>query len=231
MIKAIFFDFFNTLAYYQPSREQAYIDVCEEHGIHVTEKALAKSLPLADTFWRDENRRQLVEQRTQEEKFAFWTEYVIRVLKGAGVEISRELATKTLAKMQKMKFEFKSFGDVPDTLKLLKDRGFILGMISNVGQDIQKTYQNLGLQPYLDYYITSFEVGYDKPRPEIFLAALNKAKVKPEEVIYIGDQYDLDIVGARGVGMKTILIDRKDWFPEINDCPRIQSLAEIVKHI
>lgn len=231
MIKAIFFDFFNTLAYYQPPREQVYIDVCGEHGINVEEKALATSLPLADTFWRDENRRNPIEKRTQEEKFAFWTEYVIRAVKGAGAEISRDLAGKILSKMQQMKWEFKAFYDVANTLKSLKERDLMLGLISNAGQDMQKTYKELGLQPYLDYYVTSLEVGYDKPQPEIFQAALQKAKVRAEESIYVGDQYELDIVGARGVGMKAILIDRKDWFPDITGCPRIQSLDEIVKYI
>lgn len=231
MIKAIFFDFFNTLACYQPPREQLYIDICGEHGIHVEEKALFKSLPLADTFWRDENRRYPIDKRTSEENADFWAEYVVKALKGAEVEISRDLAFKILSKMQQMKWEFKSFEDVADTLKLLKDIGLTLGLISNVGQDMQKTFKELGLQQYLDYYVTSLEVGYDKPQPEIFQAALQKAKVNPEEVIYVGDQYELDIVGARGVGIKAILIDRKGWFADITTCPRIQNLTEIIKHI
>lgn len=231
MTKAVFFDFFNTLAYYQPPREQVYIDVCGDHDIRIEEKALAKSLPLADTFWRDENRHNPIEKRTQEEKFAFWTEYVIRALRGAGAEIGRDLAGKILVRMQQMKWEFKAFHDVANTLKSLKEQSLILGLISNVGQDMQKTYKELGLQPYLDYYVTSLEVGYDKPQPEIFQAALQKARVKPEESIYVGDQYELDIVGARGVGMKAVLIDRKDWFPDITDCPRIQNLDEIAKYL
>ncbi len=231
MIKAIFFDFFNTLAHYQPPREQVYIDVCAEHSIYVEEKAISQSLPLADAFWRDENRRQPIDERTQEQKFDFWCDYVVKALKGAGVEIGQELASEILSKMQKMKWEFKIFADVSDTLKLLKERGLILGLISNVGQDMEKTFKDLGLYPYLDFYVTSHEIGVDKPQPQIFQAALQKAKVKPEEGIYVGDQYDLDIVGARSVGMKGILIDRKGWFTEINDCPRIQNLAEIIAKI
>jgi putative hydrolase of the HAD superfamily len=230
MVKAVFFDFFNTLAYYQPPREKVYIDVCAEHNIHVDEKALSNSLPIADMFWRDANRRSPIDKKTEKDKFAFWTEYVIRALRGAGIETSQELAAIILSKMHKTKMEFKAFPDACTTLKLLKDRGFTLGLISNVGQDMQKAYEELGLHLYLDYYITSFEVGCDKPQPEIFLTALKKAKVKPEETLYIGDQYDLDIVGARGVGMKTILIDRKNWFADITDCPRIQNLSEITKY-
>jgi REG-2-like HAD superfamily hydrolase len=231
MIKAVFFDFFNTLAYYQPPREQAYIDICREHGIKLEEKALTKSLPLADQFWRDENRHSPIDSKTAEEKFSFWIEYVIRAVQGAGADISRDIAHEILSTMQQAKYEFRAYPDVIDTLKMLKEHKLTLGLISNVGKDLQKTFNDLGLQPYLDYYITSHEVGCDKPQPRIFQAALQKAKVKPNEAIYIGDQYELDIIGAHGVGMKAILIDRKSWFPDITDCPRIQTLDEIAHYI
>jgi putative hydrolase of the HAD superfamily len=96
---------------------------------------------------------------------------------------------------------------------------------------MESTYTELGLQPYLNFKVTSAEVGCDKPHPEIFQAALKKAQVKPEEVIYIGDQYDIDIVGARGVGIKALLIDRNDYFPDITDCPRLRSLTEITQYV
>ena len=47
----------------------------------------------------------------------------------------------------------------------------------------------------------------------------------------MGDQYSCDVVGARGVGMKPVLVDRYDLFPEITDCARIRSLAELVDHV
>jgi REG-2-like HAD superfamily hydrolase len=231
MIKAVFFDFFNTLAYYQPPREQAYIDICGKHGIKLEEKALAKSLPLADQFWRNENRHSPIDNKTTEEKFSFWIEYVSRAVEGAGADISRNIAHEILSIMQQTTYEFRAYPDVISTLKMLKEHKLTLGLISNVGKDLQKTFNDLGLQPYLDYYITSHEVGCDKPQPGIFQAALQKAKVKSDEALYIGDQYELDIVGARGVGIKAILVDRKNWFPEITDCPRIQSLDKITTYI
>ncbi len=231
MINAVCFDFFNTLVCYKPSREELYVDMCRENGIHVELKAINKSLLATDMFWRDENRRLPIDKRTKEEQLAFFTEYVMRALKGAGIEISRELAQQMFLKMRHMSWEFKNYDDALPTLQLLKDRGLILGLISNVGQDMEKTFDNLGLQQYLDFYVTSHEVGYDKPHPEIFLAALQKAGVKPEETMYIGDQYDQDIIGARSVGMKAVLLDRNGWSSDITDCPRIQSLKDIVEHI
>ena len=231
MIKAVFFDFYNTLATYHPPREELYVNICRGLGIEVEAKALFSSLAAADIFYRNENSRSPIDKKTPEEKINFYVEYATRILRGAGVEINRDTALQILAKVREQKWEFKAYEDTLPTLKELENRDLILGLISNVVQDMEPTYTELGLQPYLDFKVTSAEVGCDKPRPEIFQAALKKAQVKPEEVIYIGDQYDLDIVGARGVGMKALLIDRNDYFPDITDCPRIHSLTEITKYI
>ena len=231
MIKVVCFDFYNTLATYEPSREEVYAHACHELGMTVEPKTFAKSLPAADTFYRDENARSPIDKRPQEEKFAFYAEYGIRIFKGAGVEIDRQTAFQIMAKLQKLSWKFKAYDDSLPTLKTLKNRGLTLGIISNVIQDMEATYQELGLQPYLDFKVTSSEVGCDKPKPEIFLAALNKAKAKPTETLYVGDQYDVDIVGARNVGIKAVLLDRNDWLTDITDCPRIRTLPQIVEYI
>lgn len=231
MIKAVCFDFYNTLATHHPPREEAYVNACRELGIEVEAKALFKSLPAADMYYRDENSRSPIDERTPEGKIDFYAEYMTRILAGAGVEVGRDMALQILAKLRKYDWKFKVYDDTLATLKELKKRGLILGLISNVAQDMESTYEELGLQPYLNFKVTSSEVGCDKPRPDIFLAALKKAQVKPEDAIYVGDQYDLDVVGARGVGMKAVLLDRNDYFADITDCPRIRSLTGIVEHV
>jgi len=231
MIKAVFFDFYNTLATYHPPREELYVNICHELGIELEAKALFSSLAAADIFYRNENLRSPIDKKSPEEKINFYIEYATRIIGGAGVEISRDTALQILAKVREQKWEFKTFDDTLSTLKDLNNRGLILGLISNVVQDMEPTYTELGLQPYLDFKVTSAEVGCDKPNPEIFQAALKKAQVKPNEVVYVGDQYDLDIVGARGVGMTALLIDRNDYFPDITDCPRIHGLTEVTKYI
>jgi putative hydrolase of the HAD superfamily len=231
MIKAVFFDFYNTLATHHPPREEAWVNACRELGIEIEARALFNSLPAADMYWRNEDSRSPIDKRPLEEKVNFYAEYATMILHGAGAEISREIALQTLTKLRQHKWEFKAYDDTLPTLKELKNRGLILGLVSNVVQDMESTYSELGLQPYLDFKVTSSEVGFDKPQPEIFMAALEKAHVKPEESIYVGDQYHLDIVGARGVGIKAVLIDRNDYSPEITDCPRIRSLTEITEYI
>jgi len=231
MIKAVCFDFFNTLATYDPPREEAYVNACRELGIEVEAKTLFHSLPAADMYYRDENSRSPIDKRPQEEMFAFWAEYASRALRGAGVDTTAEIAVQILAKLRRYEWKFKAYDDSVPTLEELKDRGLILGLISNVAQDMESTYKELGLQLYLDFKVTSFEVGCDKPQPGIFQAALKKAQVKPGEAIYVGDQYNLDVVGARNVGMKAMLIDRNDYFTDITDCPRIHSLTDIIEYV
>ncbi len=231
MIKAVFFDFFNTLVHYEPPREQTYADICKEYGIDVEPRALARPLVLSDLFWRDEERRSPIDNRAPREQAAFWSEYVIRAFNGAGVQIGPDLALQIMMRMKNMNWDFVAFDDTLPTLAMLKDRNLVLGLISNAGKNMDKIYEDLGLLKYLNHSITSFEVGYDKPKPEIFLTAVQKAQLEPGEMIYVGDQYDIDIVGAKAVGIKAILLDRNDWFPEITDCIRINRLADVTDHL
>jgi HAD superfamily hydrolase (TIGR01549 family) len=228
MIKAVFLDFYNTLASYSPPRENVYIDSSRELGINVEAKALFNSLSTADIFYRNEISRSPLDKRSMEEQINFYIEYITRIISGAGAQIGPDQALKILAKIREYKWEFKAYSDALPALDILKKRGLILGLISNVAQDMESTYEKLGLQPYLDFKVTSAEVGFDKPRPEIFQAALKKANIKANEALYVGDQYQIDIVGAQGVGIKALLIDRNDYFADITDCPRIHDLAEIV---
>ena len=115
MIKAIFFDFFNTIANYDTPREQIYIDICKQRGIEISPKKLYNSLPKADTFYREENKRNPIDDRPKEEQFAFWVQYVMLALKGAGVEadkeVDKEIATEILKLMMQSKWEFKLYDE------------------------------------------------------------------------------------------------------------------------
>lgn len=230
MIKAVCFDFFNTLAYFDPPRDKTYSDIAAELGIKVTPEAIAQSLPQADAYWRSENFKSLIREREQKEKFAVYSEYGLHILKGAGAEATPDQALQMLAKAFSIGFKFISFDDALPILKYLKGRNLKVGVISNIGEEIDSNCIELGFDPYLDFKVTSFEVGYDKPRPEIFQLALDKAGVKAYEAIYIGDQYDQDILGARAVGMKAVLIDRNHTSKKY-DCPVITTLLQVTDYI
>ncbi len=233
MIKAIFFDWFDTLARCEPPREELYSRSLREFGIEVSAETLTPAVLAADKYFFEENVRSPVERRNPKEQAEVYMRYQSIVLTEARVKADQELLFKLLKKMQQL-FEgmtFVLFDDVLPTLKTLKERKLILGLLTNASKTMISTHRKLGLEPYLNFVVTSQEVGADKPEPPIFRAALERAGVKASEAIHVGDQYKLDVVGARGVGIKPILIDRHNLYSEVSDCPRICNLTELAPHL
>ena len=233
MIKAIFFDWFNTLAHFEPPRHQLYRQALREFGIELPPQKIIRGILITDQYFYEENAKSPVEKRSPEEQAEVYIHYPKAILAEAGVEAPRELALKIL-KIVKQQFKgatFALFDDVLSTLKTLKQQSIILGLITNLTKNVDLICRELGLEPYLDFVVTPQEAGADKPKPTIFLAALDRAKVDASQAVHVGDQYNLDVVGARGVGITPILIDRYDIYPQVSDCSRIHNLTELAQYL
>ena len=229
MIKAIFFDWFNTLAHYYPPREELESQALKELGFGVSPKGLSYGLYLADKYLYEENARLPIRQRSREEQTKLYTRFHRIILKEAGITTTDDVVSKLLFRMFELNstMKFVLFDDVSATLKALKEKNLTLGLLTNLQTEVNSMCHELGIAAYLDFTVTSAEVGADKPQPPIFLKALQLAGVKAAEAIHVGDQYQNDVLGARGVGISPILLDRADYYTEITDCPRIKSLTEI----
>jgi len=230
MIKAVFFDY-NTLVDYDPPRQVTEAKMLGEMGVEVKPEALLRPLMVADDFLSQEHSRLSMGKRSKEELAALYGRYHGVILKEAGLEAKPEIIANILRKWFSLELKMKLYDDVAPALDQLKERGLTLGLISNVDRDISAVYDELGLGNWLQLKITSQDVGFNKPRPEIFQAAVKQAGVEPSEAIYVGDQYQIDVVGANGVGMRGILIDRHDFFRDITDAIRIRSLGELTQHL
>ncbi|MBL7120083.1 MAG: HAD-IA family hydrolase [Dehalococcoidia bacterium] len=230
MTKAVFFDWFNTLAQYYPPREEAHANACGKVGIEVEKERLSPGILLADHYYIDENTRFPLRKRSLQEQMEVYAQMERIVLREAGVNISDQLALTVIQEVGKIfaNRDFVLFDDALAALDLLKQRGLILGIISNIDHDLVPVCQELGLAVYLGVIVTSREVGSEKPQPPIFLAAVERADVEPSEAVYVGDHYGTDVVGAQEVGMKGVLLDRHDMFSHITGCLRIRTLTELV---
>ena len=96
MIKAVFFDWFNTLACYEPPREELYSRALSEFGIEVSAKELAPGFLTADKYFLEENARSLVEQRNPREQAEVYMCYQSMLLTGAGVKTGQDLLFKIM---------------------------------------------------------------------------------------------------------------------------------------
>lgn len=235
MIKAIFFDWFNTLARYDPPREELQSQALHELGVNVPMERIKHGFLKADKYLFEENFISPVRKRSREEQTKLYLRHQEIILTEIGVDVTEQpdLVGKTLMRLRELSqgLRFVLFEDVLPTLKALKKQKLTLGLLTNLDRDMTPLCRELGLEPYLDFVVTSGEVDSDKPNAPIFLTALERARVKAAEAIHIGDQYKVDVTGARGVGITPLLLDRYDLSPEVNDCPRLHSLSELVQYL
>ena len=97
------------------------------------------------------------------------------------------------------------FDEAIPTLRLLKKRGFAIGLITNGNHALQyKKLDLLGLRDAFDEIIVSGDVMVDKPDREIFMMMIEKLVLPPPRMVYVGDNPRNDIAGAREAGYHTI---------------------------
>lgn len=102
------------------------------------------------------------------------------------------------------------YPDVLPTISVLKTRGFKLGLISNAVMGVKFYIPKLRLRRYFNVLVFSYQVGWIKPRPEIFQYAPNRLGVAPEKSVMVGDSIKDDITGAKAQNMKAVLIRREE---------------------
>ena len=105
----------------------------------------------------------------------------------------------------------KLYEDTVPVLDAMQKAGLKLGIVSNTtNPPDMKRYELalFGLEAYFDFGIYSSEVPFRKPHPSIFKLAVRKMDLLPEKVLFVGDSYEADIVGAHRVGMATAWVNR-----------------------
>jgi HAD superfamily hydrolase (TIGR01509 family) len=99
-------------------------------------------------------------------------------------------------------------GSAQALLDSLRGRGLKTGLVANSWPDparvLRADVEGFGLAELLDVMVFSEEVGVSKPSPEIFLHALEKLGVEPENAVFVGDGLVNDVQGAAQVGMVSV---------------------------
>lgn len=118
--------------------------------------------------------------------------------------------------------------DTPEVLAALRARGLRLAVVSNADGRVPAMLAATGIAEHFDAIVDSHLVGVEKPHPRIFELALAGCEARPEEALFIGDIYEIDVQGARSAGIAPVLIDPLGLYGEL-DCPRIAQLAELLE--
>lgn len=101
-----------------------------------------------------------------------------------------------------------AFEGVEHSIQTLHQTGYRLGLISNGKTPFQEhNFQALGLTEYFSSVLVSEAVGLRKPDLAIFKLASQQLAVQPEQCIFIGDNEQADILGAKRAKMNTIFFN------------------------
>ena len=216
-IEVVFFDVGNTLLF--PDHEKTLAPLWNR-GIDPTE---------AQLFAAERVARQdmdLIVSQTRKVDQQYWETYyahLLRTLKVNDISLRLELVSlaRTSSNWSRMR---------PGTIEVLESmkEKFRLAVISNSDGHMAERLATVGLGKYFEHVIDSGNVGYEKPAPQIFQAALAAMGVLADRALYLGDIYSIDYLGAQKVGMSAMLMDVAGVYATRN-LPRIESLLDLDK--
>ena len=224
--RAVFFDVGGTLLTVHPSVGDVYANEARLFGFEGSPDDLNIHFRQA---WKDlGGMESLGQQKGLEVELGFWREVVRRTFDAAGGVENFEDCFRQIYEAFRNKTAWRLYDDVEESRLLheLKERGVILGVVSNWDSRLEEILANLGIGDLFDFVLASTVVGSAKPDSLIFEEALHLSGVDPEEALHIGDEPATDIAGARAVGIDALLIDRKNRFSDPS-VPTISSFVEL----
>jgi putative hydrolase of the HAD superfamily len=98
--------------------------------------------------------------------------------------------------------------DIKQTLAMLKNAGLKLGIVSNTfvnGHSLEKHLEQIGILDFFTVRLYSYKFEFRKPNPQMFKAAAERIGEAFENILYIGDRFDNDIIPALKLGMQAVL--------------------------
>ena len=225
-LRAIFFDAGNTLIY--PRVDELAADLTRQgyparaEDFFAAERAGKQKLD----EWLWPQIRQGEVPRTIDPYY--WGEYLKALVEGIGVPGPEQLRI-----MQHVANGFRDITlwsrvlpETPPFLEKLRAQGYYLGVISNSIGTMEQQVQRVGLRQYFELVIDSGLVGVEKPHPDIFKIAFQRAGVSPPDALFVGDTNATDMGGAELARLRGVLIDRVGAYPNA-ESPRITSLPEL----
>lgn len=97
------------------------------------------------------------------------------------------------------------YRDVPEVLSDLHTQGVGIAVVSDIHFDLRPEFVAAGLDPYVDAFVLSYEHGFQKPDPRMFMTALDLLGVAPSAALMVGDRASHD-GGAAAVGITTVIL-------------------------
>jgi HAD superfamily hydrolase (TIGR01549 family) len=153
----------------------------------------------------------------------FWWTFHTHLLADLGEDASRR--EELVANSQNSAHWDQIVPGTRDALHRIR-QNFRIAVISNADGGIERVLSLCGIADCFESITDSGIVGFEKPRTEIFQAALEAIQVRAEESLYVGDVYSVDYLGARNAGMDAVLLDVAGTYRD-RHLQRVESLQKL----
>lgn len=218
-IRAVFFDFGDTLASLSPTKEDLFLQAAASLGIKLSLPVVRRAYQIVDFH----NKYSSVNLK---DRAAFYRSYNEQLCEALGVSSHFDQLQPGLVTNFKEKKSWQLLEDVPQILTRLQQRRIPLAIVANWDRDLPELTEQLGIREFFGTIVSSQQAGVEKPDPAIFNRALENMSLSADEsVLYLGNEYRADVMGARSAGLLPVLIDRFGLYPEA-DCLHYGSLRE-----
>lgn len=223
MAPVMLWDFDRTLAYREEGWSATTAAVARQAGYPLETEDVRPHLVGAFPWERPEkDHRSLCAPDT------WWARMTARIA-GAyrGCGLPDELVEELAGRFRAAYLDLTRWHVYPDTvpaLRALSKAGWTHVVCSNHVPELPELIKGLGLAPLLERVISSALVGWEKPNPAIYHAAL-EGLAPPEEAWMAGDNYTADVAGPERLGIQAILV-RSEHPAAARQCPDLLALAQ-----
>lgn len=223
MTKAIFWDFDGTLVHPNQSFFDSLKAALAENKYNISDDEIWAVLKDACTWY---NFDITYPDKTGEQWWVSFFEKFEPLFEKYQISSLNRENIKTRFRAQILGFDhYVLYDDAKSVLEACIRKGYKNYIISNNYPELADAIHHFGLEKYFTECFVSANIGYEKPRKEIFQIALEKAGY-PEVCYMIGDNPVADVLGGKAAGMKTILVHHEDRHEEDHNC---KVLAEILQ--
>jgi len=207
LIKVVLFDLYLTLVDLSKVDEEEInrisFQIIKREGFNIEYEKFKQVLTEVYNKWRNFRYENLIEVNPR----VWWSETLIKLNIRPRMKLIEEILN---SRHQYFRSKLEVYPDALQCLQRLRDLGLTLGLVSNSSDSgfVRDDIRFLGLDKFFDLIIISADLGLRKPTLTLFKEILGILSVKPNEVIFVGDDLVADINGAKSAGMYTVYIDR-----------------------
>ncbi len=230
-ITTVIFDLDDTLRESEPRANEMVDLFLRTQGLELDWPRRRAAQLWEHQYWANSPELLADENRLGDDSPAFWSHYskLHLLALGLGTAQAESLGPRLRSYMQ-TNYRPRNLlrPHTLETLAQLRASGLTLGVLTNRSRTVYHEMHTLGLDLFMDAFLTAGQLGAYKPEKQAFLNMLDFIQRRPEEVVYVGDNYYADVLGPHAAGIPAVLVNTKGLYEPGAPYPVIEYLNELV---